>query len=309
MQVCQYIYCKHAFPEGLSICPVCGYPVKASLGQDEKFIREHLPEVTGTPVIDMHQILISREGILDAQLEMMDLLHIEKALLQSVPSKVESMWSNRQLLEVKQKYSDRFIVSHFMDPRHPLARKRLKQYRERGIRVIKLLPCLGYQPDDARWNRFFETMDKLGLAAMVHTGFITARHKEEERRAGMFLHSKYGNPIFFDILARKYPRIQFILCHMGGNIWTDEALEMINHHENVWGDISGSGIGALKRILAAGVYVNESRLFWGNDSPPEAYLYNLKLLRSILKSGGRSELLPLLLYDNAARFIRDHLEI
>ncbi len=303
MRTCRYIYCRSPFEDSLSVCPVCGYPVDDSEVNGLDFALENAPKLSVESVMDMHQIIPNREGMLETQIQMMRKIGVERALLQSVPTKVTSIWSNRQLLEVQKAHPEKFIISHFMDPRHPLARKRLRQYRERGVRIIKLLPCLGYQPDEKRWDRFFRTMEELGLTAMIHTGFITARHKEEERRAGVYLHSKYGRPVFFDILARKYPDIPFILCHMGGSIWTREAAEMVNQHENVWGDVSGSGLPALRRIVREEIAVDWSKLFWGNDSSPFMYPYNLNLLMHYLAETGNPDLPRLLLHDNAHQFI------
>jgi predicted TIM-barrel fold metal-dependent hydrolase len=307
MNRCKYTYCKHNFDNNLTHCPVCGYPVDDADIKDAQVIEKAMRKLPVNTIIDMHQILLNKDGNLKFQLDLMDKLGIKRALLQSVPSKVTSIWSNRQLLEVQKNHGDRFIVSHFMDPRHPVARKRLRQYRERGIRVIKLLPCLGYQPDERRWERFWRTMEELRLVAMVHTGFITARHKDEERHSGVYLNSKYGRPIFFDILARKFPGIQFILCHMGGSMWVDEAVEMVNQHENVWGDVSGSGIGALRKIVQNRFTVDWTKLFWGNDSSPSCYPYNLRLLLHYLNETRLPELTPMLLYNNAQTFINKFL--
>jgi predicted TIM-barrel fold metal-dependent hydrolase len=194
-----------------------------------------------------------------------------------------------------------------MDPRHPRARRRLKQYRERGVRVIKLLPCLGYQPDAPKWRRFFRTMEDEGHVVMVHTGFITARHKREERRAGVYLNSRYGRPVYFDELARRHPGIQFILCHMGGALWMREAVEMVNQHENVWGDVSGSGIAALRQVGREKLTVKWEKLFWGNDSAASAYPYNLHLLMHTLRETGLTGMAPGLLRQNGKKFIETYL--
>jgi predicted TIM-barrel fold metal-dependent hydrolase len=307
MRVCRYIYCQNTFSSDLSLCPICGYPIDITALSDFEYICSLIPKLPIGNIIDMHQIIPDQENAFDFQLKIMEQLTISKVLIQSVPSRVTSIWSNRKLLELQQNYSSRFIVSHFMDPRHPFACRRLRQYKKQGIKVIKLLPCLGYQPDESRWGKFWETMEKLELVAMIHTGFITARHKKEERAAGIYLHSKFGQPIFFDILARKYPTLQFILCHMGGAMWVEEAVQMVNQHENVWGDLSGFGILALKRIVQSQISVDWTKLFWGNDSSPYNYPFNLKLLLYYLKIGKLPELLPLLLRDNAVKFIEKYL--
>ncbi len=307
MRICQYIYCKNILRNDVSFCPICGYPVDTARVDDFDFIRGLIPQLPIVDIIDMHQIIPNKENMLDIQLKMMEQLKISKVLVQSVPSRVKSIWSNQKLLELRQSHGDLFIVSHFMDPRHPLACRRLRQYKKRGINVIKLLPCLGYQPDEPRWGKFWKTMEELQLVAMIHTGFITARHKKEEQEAGIYLHSKYGQPIFFDILARKYPKLQFIFCHMGGDIWVEQAVQMVNQHENAWGDISGFGILALKKILQCQITVDWTRLFWGNDSSPYNYPFNLKLLLHYIEIGKLHDTLPLLLRDNAKKFIETFL--
>jgi predicted TIM-barrel fold metal-dependent hydrolase len=257
----------------------------------------------------MHQIVLRKEGSLAVQLEMMEALNIKSALLQSVPKSVSSLLSNRDLLEIKREHSDRFYISHFLDPRLPFARRKLRSYaEERGVRVIKLLPCAGFQPDSPRWDKFWGAMEELEQVAMIHTGFITARHKEEERRANRFLNSKYGAPIFFDRLARKFPKLQFILCHMGGAMWYEQAAQMVTQHDNVWGDISGFGIFALKRIIQNKVTLDWEKVFWGNDSAPQMYPFNLKLQLDTLEAGGLQDVVPLIFHENGYSFLQRFLK-
>ena len=302
MKVCQYVYCREILKNDDTFCPACGYPIDSSEGPAAIHkIKGKLPK----QLIDMHQIIPNRDGIMDVQLEMMAEFNIEKALLQSVPSKMISIWGNKKLSKLQYDYPDQFIASHYLDPRQPSACSRLRQYKEKGIKAIKLLPCLGYYPDQPGLHHFWETMESLRLIAMIHTGFITARHKEEECKAGLFLHSKYGEPIFFDILARKYPNLQLILCHTGGEIWYEQAVAMINSHENVWGDISGFGIIALKQIIQNKISVDWHKLFWGNDSSPLAYPYNLHLIVHHLKVGQLTKIAPFIFYHNAKKFIDD----
>ena len=218
------------------------------------------------------------------------------------------MLSNQDLRMVRERYARKFIISQFMDPRHPFARKKIRQYAANGARVIKLLPCLGYYPDDKKFDPFWKEMEKNKLVAMVHTGFITARHKQEERSNRTYLHSKYGNPLYFDILARKFPEMPVILCHTGGSTWYEEACQMISQHEHVWGDLSGPGSFALRRILQLNIVTDLNKLFWGNDSHPKYYYTNLNILGSTLLAAGKGFLQEALLYSNAHSFIRQYLQ-
>ncbi len=179
---------------------------------------------------------------------------------------------------------------------------------DNGVRVIKLLPPAGYSPDDSRYDDFWETLQARNLIAMLHTGFITARHKEEEARAGIFLHSRYASPVLLDLPARKFTRLIFILCHLGGSLWYEEAAQMVASHDNVWGDISATGVFALQRLLRLDAMFDRTKIFWGNDSPPWAYPFNLRLLLATLSQAGAEDMAASLLYDNARRFTDSRIE-
>lgn len=304
MRICQYIYCRSQFADDLQECPTCGFPVERERLKDVQYLKSKLRKPLPGELVDMHQIIPSKEGSFALQLEIMDTLNIKSVLLQSVPKGVSSLLGNRELLKIKQEHSDRFYISHFLDPRLPFSCRKLRLYaEERGVRVIKLLPCAGFQPDSPRWDRFWRTMEDLGQVAMIHTGFITARHKKEEQRANRFLNSKYGEPIFFDRLARKFPKLQFILCHLGGAMWYEQAAQMVTQHDNVWGDISGFGIFALKRIIQNKVTLDWEKVFWGNDSAPQMYPFNLKLQLDTFCEGSLQDVVSLIFHDNGHRFI------
>ncbi len=256
----------------------------------------------------MHQVLPKEPDILRLQLSFMQELNIRETLLQSVPTPMRSICNNADLRDIAKKYEDKFMISQFMDPRHPFAGRKIRNYAKNGARVIKLLPCLGYYADDKRFDPFWRQMEKNGQVAMVHTGFITARHKEEEKKHKTFLSSKYCNPYYFDKVCRKFPRLTIILCHMGGSTWYDEACQMVSQHEHVWGDISGSGSQALRRILRSGVPLSWDKVCWGNDSHPKFYYTNLNILASTLRTEKKQHLEEQLLFDNANTFIRKYLK-
>jgi predicted TIM-barrel fold metal-dependent hydrolase len=281
---------------------VCGHP-----GDDAALLDPGVlaaARVDGLParLVDMHQILPAREGMLEAQLLAMDKLGIVRALLQSAPDQARSLYGNEKLRQVAAEHGERFWISHFLDPRAPQALPALDTLAAEGVRVVKLLPPAGFRLDDPAHDPFLRRMEELGLVAMVHTGFITARHKAEEARAGVFMSSRYADPLTLDQPARKFPRLPFILCHLGGAVWHEGAAQMVTQHENVWGDASGFGIFALQRLLHARAAVDWSKVFWGNDSVPFAYPLNLRLLLACLGGAGAESLAPQLLFENGQRF-------
>jgi predicted TIM-barrel fold metal-dependent hydrolase len=256
----------------------------------------------------MHQILPKEAGVVDLQLDAMKKLDIRKALLQSVPSSLRSICNNADLREIGQQHAGKFMISQFMDPRHPFARRKIRKYAGNGAKVVKLLPCLGYYADDRRFDPFWRQMEKNGQVAMVHTGFITARHKEEEKKNNTFLSSKYGHPFYFDKICRKFPGLTVILCHMGGTTWYEEACQMVSQHEHVWGDFSGFGGMALRRILQLNVHVDWNKVFWGNDAHPKFYHTNLNIQASVLWAEKKEPLGERLLFSNARTFIGKYME-
>lgn len=307
MRFCNYIYCKSMLSPEHTDCPHCGYPSDETQLHDTDFLLSLLPDLGLEKLIDMHQIIPKKEGNLDLQMKMIEALSIESLLLQSVPNKVTSLYNNQDLRDLKAKHPQLFHISQFSDPRIPFVKWKLKKYAAQNNRVIKILPCLGFEPDSSKYDKFWGAMEELGLVVMTHTGFITARHKAEEKKAGLYLNSKYCRPIFFDRVARKFPSLQIILCHMGGNEWVEEACQMVTQHENVWGDISGPGIWALKRIIRLGIEVDWRKIFWGNDSAAHAYPFNLRMQHRLLTESPFAPALPYVFYQNGANFIAQYL--
>jgi len=303
MKSCVYIYCNEELEGSETICPSCG--TEQTMQNPANELRS---KIELEYLIDMHQILPKVPGILALQRSMMVQLSIRKALIQSVPDLVQSISNNKDLRALKADHPNQFHISHFMDPRHPIARKKIRRYAKNGIKVIKLLPCLGYNPDHSKYDRFWKTMEAQQQIAMVHTGFITARHKAEEKKNNTYLNSQYGHPVYFDRIARKFPKLQIILCHIGGAMWYEEAIQMINQHDNVWGDCSGFGNFALDRLLRNKVKVNWSKIFWGNDSHPKQYFTNLNIFLSVLKKHGRNDLQKKLLQTNGETFMNKFID-
>ncbi len=302
MAICEYTYCRASTPDDHAVCGVCGFPKDRAKLADFSFLGSVAVDDKPDVLIDMHQILPAIDGVLEMQLAAMRGFGIAKVLLQSAPPQATSLWGNDQLLDLAQRHGDKFWASQFVDPRMPQAGAALEAFAAAGAKVVKLLPVAGYKADDPALDDFWAAMERLSLVAMVHTGFITARHKKEEAKAGMFMSSRYANPLYFDLTARKFPDLTVILCHLGGAIWHEEAAQMVTQHDNVYADVSGFGLFALRRLLRADATVDWSKVFWGNDSPPFAYPFNLRLHLEALRQADALELAPALFHDNGKRF-------
>lgn len=302
MVTCEYIYCRAELDGTADACAACGYPLDKHRLRDPAYVASI--EIPGLPqkIIDLHQILPAIDGVLEMQLAMMQHLGISRALIQSAPREAPSLWGNEKLLEVAASHGDKFWISQYIDPRSDNAVDALAGFAAEGVKVIKLLPTVGWAGDDPALNDFWAAMESLDLVAMIHTGFITARHKQEEKQAGVFMSSRFANPLYFDRPARQFPDLQMILCHTGGAMWYEEGAQMVTQHDNLWGDLSGFGHFALRRLLQLKVTVDWNKLFWGNDSPAFAYPMNLRLALQTLRQHQGEHLVEALFHDNAARF-------
>lgn len=312
MSRCSFPYCRARVPAGAVLCERCGFPRdKAQLFDPALFqagverLRGRLPE----RILDMHQILPAFPGIAEFQLKAMAALGITQALLQSAPPEAKSLLGDDALFEVAQAHPGRFWPSAFVDPTHEQALQQLEAAADRGVRVLKLLPVAGYELDDPALNPFWELAESRRMVMLIHQGFITGRHKDEERRAGQFMSSRFANPLYVDRPARQFPGVTFILAHAGGAIFYEQAAQMVSQHDNVWADLSGTGLFALQRFLQLSVALDTDKLFWGNDGPPFAYPITLRLLVQTLEQHDEVEtLLPALLFDNGRTFADLHLE-
>ena len=308
MKHCTYFYCRSLLGPDNAACRHCGHPADEAMASDPAYLVALRRQVRVERIIDMHQILRSDVGELERQLETMQRLGVEKALLQSAPREFTGLLGNGRLEFVAREYRDRFWASYYVDPHAPTALDDLQFCTSNGIRVVKLVPSAGFAANDPALHPFWAAMEERQLVAMVHTGFVTARHKGVERRLGRFMDAQLSHPFLFDQPARRYPALQIILCHLGGISWYKEAAQMVSEHANVWGDTSAFGAFALRRCLAEQVPLALDKVFWGNDSSASAYLYNLRLLISALEANGLEAAAEALLYDNAKAFADRYLE-
>ena len=97
-------------------------------------------------------------------------------------------------------------------------------------------------------------------------------------------------------LARRHPEVAFILAHIGGGGDWLHSLHAARDVENVYVDLSGSGVdgGMLEACIQA---VGVSRLLWGTDLTMDSGWAKLRYLETLLAK----DELALVRWKNAAR--------
>ena len=105
----------------------------------------------------------------------------------------------------------------------------------RGGRVVGLKAYLGYVhyfPSDPGYIPYYELAAKYKLPVFFHTGDTYSPYAK----------LKFAHPLTVDEVAVDFPKVNFVLCHVG-NPWMVDAAEVVYKNMNVWADLSGLLVG------------------------------------------------------------------
>ncbi len=159
----------------------------------------------------------------------------------------------------------------------------LRSLLEAGsIKALKLYP--GYEPfypADPKLTPAYLLAEEFDVPVMIHTGDTYAPSGKV----------KYAHPLHVDEVAVDFPRVKFLICHLG-NPWFRDCMEVVYKNDNVYTDISGLTLGQftdrfeaymrqqLKEMILWGV--NPNRVLYGTDWPlasMESYLAFMEELK------------------------------
>jgi hypothetical protein len=172
---------------------------------------------------------------------------------------------------------------------------------QRAIKGLKLYP--GYEPfypADPKLAPAYALAEEFDVPVMIHSGDTYAPSGKV----------KYSHPINVDEVAVDFPRVKFVICHLG-NPWFRDCMEVVYKNDNVYADISGLVLGdfsdrfeeymrkQLQEMLLWGM--NPRKVLFGTDWPIsslESYLGFMEELKLPLKDK------QLLFYGNAAKLFK-----
>jgi len=228
----------------------------------------------------------------------MDLLNIEKAVVLPVafgfPYGDDMTEWYMDAIE-KSGMKERFIICGSVKPTLPEAVEKVKRFKLKGLKGIKLHPNLNQvKPDDRLAWAFYEECGILDLPVLLHSGLIGREHKDLAREVGYTgLHSDMNN---FLQPIEEFPNVRFVLCH-AGSVQSAQAIEIARKHKNVWMDLQGQGVDSIQTIIRE---LGPERLMFGSDYPicPIA----LMLARLLLATEGDKTVRNMLFSENARRF-------
>jgi len=178
----------------------------------------------------------------------------------------------------------------------------LRGLLDRGeIKGLKIYP--GYEPfypADRKLAPAYELAEAFDVPVMIHTGDTYARTGKV----------KYSHPINVDEVAVDFPRVKFVICHLG-NPWFRDCMEVVYKNDNVYTDMSGLTLGdftdrfeaymrqQLKEMILWGV--EPSKVLYGTDWPlatMESYLQFVDELRLPARSKDQ------MLFENTAALFK-----
>ena len=250
--------------------------------------------------IDIHMHCRTDDPLMDKYLLHMDKYDVQAGLVHAGPLPGEG---NEAVLQAIKAHRDRLFGSIQVDLREPAGQciELIRRYAGEGFKSIKLIPNLGFDPNDERLEPFWQVVEELGLLCLSHCGCLTMR----DGFAKMRISSLTATPLHFEVPVRRHPEIKFIMAHFGGGVNYMETIVMMAKYKNVFADTCrnwGTRVFAL-RMPGLG-YLDYSRLLYGTDNSGERYGQDEAWWIHMLRTMGQSDqAVEGYFYNNAAALL------
>ena len=245
-------------------------------------------------------------------IEAMEKYHIDYGLVSSgdaaemthqqvlLPDSVQNTQEDalKRVLKFARKYPDKIGASVWVKPYLQGVTKELEELiadNRDVIYAIKLHPLhSNTAPTDQKVLPYLSLAEKYGLAVVSHTGGCEA-----------------ASPVYLYEAAKLFPKVPFVMVHMGLGTDNREALDLLGKADNLYGDTTwvpmSTTIEAIHRY-------GSKKMIFGSDTPidgVDTYLCNPKGDRSIyqdyfhlLEEKIGKEAYEDLMYKNAVRIFK-----
>jgi len=207
---------------------------------------------------------------------------------------------NDEIAEVAAANPDVLIPFASVDPNKPGAVDEARRLiRDHDFRGFKFHPNIqAFFPNDRAFYPLYEVIAEAGLPALFHSGHSGIG---AGLPGGGGIRLKYSNPMCVDDVAVDFPELTIVLAHPSFP-WQDEAISVALHKRQVYLDLSGWSPKYFPPQLVQ--YANtllKDRVLFGSDYPmitPDRWL------RDFEQADFKDEVRPLILKENAARFLK-----
>lgn len=202
------------------------------------------------------------------------------------PSPADVAYGNDVMLALEREHPDEIRSYVCVNPNFPdHAEEQVRRHRAAGAVGIKL--AASRRVTDPLVDRIAELAAEPGLPVLLHIW-------QHRRRDWPGQEASDGAELA--VLAGRHPRVNFILAHLGGGGDWLHTLPAVKGLENIYVDLSGSGVdgGMLEAAIAS---VGTERLLWGCDLTLCTGLAKLRRLETLLPAAE----LEAVLWQNAVR--------
>jgi predicted TIM-barrel fold metal-dependent hydrolase len=207
------------------------------------------------------------------------------------PSPADATLGNNAMLELCRKHGDLVRMLVTVNPNYTThALEEIDRCAEQGAVGIKLLASR--RADDPLLDPICELAARRRLPILHHIW----QHRRRE-----WPNQEISDGADLARLARRHPRVTFILAHIGGGGDYLHSYAAIRDVKNIVADTSGSGVdrGMLDEAVAA---LGSQRLLWGCDLTMETGLAKLRALENTGLSSEKD--IQDIRWRNAARVFR-----
>jgi len=279
-------------------------------------------------IIDFHQLAVHDEKIMEEYIKAMDSVGIDKGCIMgmilpekvkeglkkmyelwgattTIPSSfIENLWLNKPadnefVSKIVKKYPNRFIGFAWVDPTKGKKAVEEIEYaiKDLGLSALKIsLPQFKMYPDDERMYPIYEKAVELDVPILFHGGIVGP---------SPYSWAKVTRPIYFDSIARDFPRLKIIVAHMGWP-WFDEMFGVARMNDNIYIEVSGRVLHKINAIRKALFYeITPDKLIYGSDTSPEVLPSHFTTWKWLLNELGLSKQdIEKILGGNAAKLLK-----
>jgi hypothetical protein len=169
--------------------------------------------------------------------------------------------------------------------------RRVRSLITGGIRGFKqYFADHNQNPYDRALTPLYELCSEYRLPILFHCGTHSRYY---------MTNAEFGEPLLFEKLFSRYPRIPFVMCHGGKGGRHEQCLELLKKFENTFIEVSDITRSALRAMCTEEL---SDRFIFGTDMPQFAdYGPLLKSILDLPLSVGAKQRV---LFDNAARLFR-----
>lgn len=220
-------------------------------------------------------------------LNVMDRNGIELSILQPLQIDEKFNVPNEFVMNVSNRFPDRFRWFASLDPRNHEDFPQLVEYKKSRCVGLKLYPAIGFYPNQTTFEYLYEIAIKNKMPVLFHTGIPFPYPT---------LNAEYGKPKYIGELAESFPELNIIAAHMA-NPWYHDMIKVLMKNNNVYADISSCyTIYPIKKALRAG---ESDKIIFSSDFSGE--VSDLNVWRSI-------ELVKQLSKENQVKIFHENIE-